>query len=436
MTATIFALSSGTGRAGVAVIRISGTGAADALLALAGAPMPEPRVATLRRITDPRTGEPLDRALVLWFSGSASFTGEPSAEVHVHGGRAIVASVLDALASREGLRLAVPGEFTRRAFENGKLDLPQVEALSDLIAADTAMQRRQALRGLGGALGKMAADWRTQLVRIRALLAAEIDFSDEGDVGAGSATEIDSHLLRLIGGMEAAAGAARKGRIVADGFRVALIGRPNSGKSTLLNALSGTEAAIVSEIPGTTRDVIEVRLDWGGYEVVLVDTAGLRSTADPVEQSGVARALEQAQAADLLLWLDDRGEWDDPPVDTKDSIRVRTKMDLGVALSEFQPDLSISARTGDGLDALRDRVLRAVREIEGSEAAVVSRVRQERALAAALAACRRAAEADSAALEIRDHEVRSAERALEVLVGRIGVEEVLGEVFSRFCIGK
>jgi tRNA modification GTPase len=438
MTATVFALSSGAGRAGVAVIRVSGGGACDALLALAGAPLPQPRMATLRRIVDPRTGEVLDRALVLWFAGKESFTGEPTAEIHVHGGRAVVASVLDALAACDGLRLAEPGEFTRRAFENGKLDLPQVEALSDLIAADTAMQRRQAMRGLSGALGRMAAGWRDYILAIRALLAAEIDFSDEGDVGESHTSEIDSLLLRLVGEMEAVVAASRKGRIVADGFRVALLGRPNSGKSTLLNALAGTDAAIVSEIAGTTRDVIEVRLDWDGYEVVLVDMAGIRETVDPVERLGVARAMEQARVADMRLWLDESGDWSGAlgEIEELDLIRVRTKIDLLEGKSDDGASLGISAHTGCGLGALRQRILREIAEAGTAETATVTRLRQQEALGEALAACRRALEDAHGLVELRDHEVRTAERSLDVLVGRIGVEEVLGAVFERFCIGK
>jgi tRNA modification GTPase len=435
---TIFAMSSGSGRAGVAVVRISGPRADDLLLAVAGAPLPEPRKAALRKLRDPASGEALDRGIVLRFPGAASFTGESSAELHVHGGRAVVRGILGALGGFPGVRLADPGEFARRAFDNGKLDLAQAEALADLIDADTAVQRRQALRESDGALGVVVARWRADLLTVRALIAAEIDFSDEGDVGDRAAAGIDSLLERIAGEMTSVLRGARRSRIIAEGLRVVIVGRPNSGKSTLLNALSGTEAAIVSEHAGTTRDVIAVTMDWDGYPVVLVDTAGLRDTDDPVERIGVARARREAERADVVMHLDEHGDWDaigigDGPAEL---IRVRTKCDLASdeASDAYVP---ISARTGVGIDALRARVVQVFERLDGrhADAAVVT-ARQEQALARAVEACRRALSLPPQEIELRDHEVAACTTALEVLIGRIGVEEVLGSVFGRFCVGK
>lgn len=435
---TIFAVSTGAGRAGVAVVRISGPAAEAALLALSGGPVPLPRTAVVRTLRDPGTGEVLDRGLVLLFPEGASFTGEASVELQVHGSRAVVAGLMTALGRLPGCRVAERGEFTRRAFENGKLDLAQVEALDDLIAADTAAQRRQALRGLDGRLGRVVAGWRGELLTIRGLLAAEIDFADEGDVGDAPAAGIDSHLLRLIESIDMVRASSRSGRIVAEGFRVVILGRPNSGKSTLLNALAGTDAAITSEIAGTTRDIVEVRLDWDGCEIVLADTAGLRETSDPVERIGVARALERGQAADLVLLLDSVANWLDLPegLEMVDSIRVRSKSDIKLA-AQADPDvLEVSALTGAGLPLLRAAILEKLRAAGSLDSVLLTRERQTRALDSARAALHRALLLPQGDVELRDHEVQAAGAALDVMIGRLGVEEVLSAVFSRFCVGK
>jgi tRNA modification GTPase len=435
---TIFALSSGAGRAGVAVIRISGSDAGAALEAMCG-PLPVERKAALRAIRDPSTGEAIDRGLALWFPAGRSFTGEPSAELQMHGGRAVVAAALAALERMDGLRLAGPGEFTRRAFENGRLDLAQVEALDDLIAADTAAQRRQALRGISGELGRIVAGWRDQLLAARSLLAAEIDFADEGDVGEEAAAGIDSLLLRLRGEVERVLASSDAGRIVAGGYRIAILGRPNSGKSSLLNALAGTDAAIVSEMPGTTRDVIEVRLDWDGFEVVLADTAGIRESADPVERIGMERAAARAADADLRLVLDETADWSvlDGFDSDADSIRVRTKLDLARPADGISDaDVSLSVVSGAGLTELRTAIVARARAAAPSEDVLIARRRQRDALASAKEALDRALALGPKHVELRDHEIRSAEAALDALVGRTGVEEVLGAVFARFCIGK
>jgi tRNA modification GTPase len=302
--ATIFALSSGHGTAAIAVIRISGPRAGAALTAL-GVKIPEPRKAGFARIRDPQSGEVIDEALALWFPGPKSETGEDVAELQPHGGRAVIAAVLAALSRVEGLRMAEPGEFTRRGFENGKLDLTAVEGLADLVMAETEGQRRQALRQMQGALGKRAEDWRQQLIQALALVEARIDFSDEGDVPEHLVEPALTIARTLAGEIEAALADGRRGERLREGMVVAIAGPPNAGKSTLLNRIARREAAIVSPYAGTTRDVIEVHLDLGSWPVTLLDTAGVRPTADPVEMEGVRRARERAAAADLVLWVED-----------------------------------------------------------------------------------------------------------------------------------
>ncbi len=336
---TIFALSSGPGPSGVAVIRLSGPAAGAALTALAGR-LPPPRLATLARLRDP-AGDLLDEALVLYFAAGASFTGEEVVELQVHGGRAVVRAILKVLTEMPGLRFAAPGEFARRAFDNGRLDLPQVEALAALVAAESEGQRRQALRGTSGALGQRVELWRSWLLEAKALVAAAIDFSDEGDT-AGVEDVIRAPLAELQRDLATVLATANRGRIMTDGFRVAIVGRPNAGKSSLLNRLAGSDVAIVTEHAGTTRDVIEVRLDIGGHLVILQDTAGLRIASDPAEAIGIARARATASGADLILWLDEEGRFEDVelPLD-RPTIRIRTKSDLPGArtgrLSHFRP---------------------------------------------------------------------------------------------------
>src|SRR3954469_25812972 len=308
---TIFALSSGRPPAAIAVVRISGPRAGDALTALAGR-LPEPRKAKLARVRDPVSGEVIDEELALWFPGRDSETAEDIAELQLHGGRAVIAAVLSALGRIEGLRPAEAGEFTRRAFENGRLDLTAVEGLADLIGAETEAQRRQAYRQLKGLLGKRAETWRARMIEALALVEARIDFSDEADVPE----DLIGPALKVVQGLrdeiaEALAGAAR-GERLRDGLVVAIAGPPNVGKSTLLNRIARREAAIVSPVPGTTRDVIEVHLDLDGYPVTLLDTAGIRDSDDPVEQEGVRRARERAAESDLILWVFDAREGDFP----------------------------------------------------------------------------------------------------------------------------
>ena len=309
---TIFALSSGQGRAGVAVIRLSGPAAGPVLDRMA-APRPRPRYAAFRRVTDPRTAEVLDQALVLWFPGPASETGEDMAELQVHGGRAVVQGVLGALASISGCRLAQPGEFARRAFENGKLDLTGVEGLADLIDAETAAQRRQALRQAEGALYQIYENWRQGLIAAMALTEAAIDFSDEPDVAADALGKAQREIAPIAQAITAHLDDDHRGELVRDGFQVVLAGAPNVGKSSLLNALARRDVAIVSDEPGTTRDVIEVKLELQGLPVVLSDTAGIRAAVGKVEEEGIKRTWQRLRAADLVLWLMDAADPNSSP---------------------------------------------------------------------------------------------------------------------------
>ena len=304
---TIFALSSGRPPAAIAVVRISGSRAGEALKALIGK-VPAPREAALARVRDPASGEIIDQALALWFPGPNSETGEDVAELQLHGGGAVIAATLAALSRLPGLRPAEAGEFTRRAFENGKLDLTAVEGLADLVAAETEGQRRQALRQLQGALGAPAESWRQRLIQALALVEARIDFSDEADVPEDLLAPALAIARELEGEIAAALADGRRGERLREGLTVAIAGPPNAGKSTLLNRIARREAAIVSPYAGTTRDVIEVHLDLGGWPVTLLDTAGIRETGDPVEMEGVRRARDRAQGADLVLWVVDAGE--------------------------------------------------------------------------------------------------------------------------------
>ena len=427
---TIFAPATAPGRSAVAVVRISGPATRDALAALMGR-LPAPRRATLAPLRDARTA--LDRALVLWFPSPASFTGEDAAEFQIHGGRAVVAAVLRALADVPGCRPAEPGEFTRRAFLNGKLDLGAVEGLADLIDAQTEAQRRQALRQLDGALGRWVEGLREDLLAALALAEGAIDFAEEDDLVAAFEVELG----QLVDGVSRriAAELAREGRglRLREGLAVAIAGPPNAGKSTLLNALAGREVAIVSSLAGTTRDALTVDLELGGYPVQLIDTAGLRDTDDPLEREGIARARMRAASADLVLWLHAADQPAVPVVDTAGAVwTVATKADLGPG----QGDHRVSALTGDGLDALVAALARfAADALTDGESAVVTRLRHRQALDAAQACLGRIARAGPA-FELVAEELRGAVEALAGLVGRIGTEEVLGAIFGRFCIGK
>lgn len=438
-TDTIYALSSGRPPVAVAVIRISGSRARDALTALAGK-VPEPRHAAFARLRDPENGAPIDEALVLFFEGPRSETGEDIVELQVHGGRAVIAAIFNALSRLPGLRAAEAGEFTRRAFLNGKLDLTGVEGLADLIHADTEAQRRQAFHQLQGLLGHRAENWRKRLIEAQALVEAGIDFSDEADVATdvtGQALEI---ARELAGDIEAALKDARRGERLREGLVVAIAGPPNAGKSTLLNRIARREAAIVSPYAGTTRDVIEVHLDLDGYPVTLLDTAGIRETDDPVEQEGVARARARIAAADLVLWVADASENGaaEPPASGPVCWIVRNKIDLAPAkFSDGKgQDYPLSAATGEGMDALLAALTAFAREIlTGLEPALVTRERQRKLLEETSAALARGL-SEASREDVLAEELRLAARALGRLTGRVDVEDILDVIFRDFCIGK
>ena len=434
---TAFALASAPGRAGVALIRVSGPAAEFCVKALTRKQIPPPRRAEIRFLKD-QAGAVIDRGLVLWFASPASLTGEDVAEFHVHGGRAIVDAVAAALAAIPGVRPAEPGEFTRRAVENGKLDLTQAEAIADLVDAETEAQRRQAVRQYDGALGTLYETWRSDLMKALAWAEAAIDFSDEdlpGDVLADARRVAED----VRDAVTAHLNDARRGELVREGLFVAVIGPPNAGKSSLVNALAGRDVAIVSETAGTTRDVIEVRLDLGGYAVVLADTAGLRAAGSEVEAEGVRRALARAEAADLVLLLRDGNEPDLPiympnKLVNKPCIIVWNKVDL--AWPEAQDGLCLSLKTGEGLEAVINAIAAEARkQLESpGEAPALTRVRHRQALTEAAEHLARAASAE--AQELFAEDLRLAVRAIGRITGRVDVEDLLDVVFRDFCIGK
>ena len=450
---TIFALSSGRPPAAIAVVRVSGPRAGAALEKLIGR-VPAPRQATLARLRDPATGEAIDEALVLWFPAPRSETGEDTAELQLHGGHAVIAGVLEALGRIEGCRPAEAGEFTRRAFENGRLDLTAVEGLADLIAAETEAQRRQAFRQLKGLIGDRAEAWRRALIESQALVEARIDFSDEADLPENLVDAALHAAQQLRSEIAAALADGGRGERLRDGLVVAIAGPPNAGKSTLLNRLARREAAIVSPYPGTTRDVIEVHFDLGGYPVTLLDTAGIRDSTDPVEQEGVRRARAGAAAADLVLWVTDVSAagttLDDAwkSYSRSDVWLIKNKIDLtvdklwiscesgsGVSSPVTFP---ISAATGAGTDALVAAVTAFARNyFSATEPALVTRARHRRALQDTVAALDRAlAERGSGREELIAEELRAAATTLGRLTGRVDVEDILDVIFRDFCIGK
>ena len=436
MSDTIYAPATAPGRAAVAVIRLSGPRTAAVLRAVAGEP-PSPRRAALRTLRD-GAGEPLDRALVLWMPGPASFTGDDTAELHVHGGPAVVEGVMQAVAMA-GARLAEPGEFTRRAFENGRMDLVEAEAVADLVDAETAAQRRQALDQLGGAVSGRHAAWRETLLDALAHLEAAVDFPDE-ELPEAVAARARPPLLALKADLEAQA-VDRRGERVREGLRVALVGAPNAGKSSLLNALLGREAAIVTPTPGTTRDIVEGHLHLAGVPTLLADTAGLRETPDPIEAEGVRRARAWAAEADLRLWVVDGAAAPAPRPDLvrPDDWRLLAKSDLPARPQEPFEGVGLSVSTRDPLQIADLRVRLeawAAGLVGGAEPPAATRVRHRQALSEAAAALGRATGTDAVAPELMAEDVRLAVRALERLAGRIGAEDVLGRVFSSFCIGK
>jgi tRNA modification GTPase len=445
MTDTIFAPATAAGRAAVAVVRISGPRSAEALRSLGGR-LPAARRASLRRLKDGQ-GREIDQALVLWLPAPGSYTGEDSAELHVHGGPAVVSALIEALAAL-GLRLAEPGEFTRRAFEHGRLDLAQAEGVADLIEAETEQQRRQALAQLEGRLSDVQAAWRAGLEEALAYFEAAVDFPDE-ELPADVAARAGPVLERLLSELAMAVADAERGERVREGFRIALMGAPNAGKSTLLNALVGRDAAIVTAQPGTTRDVIEVPLVLAGYKALLADTAGLRDTEEEIEAEGVRRARAWADGADLRLWLvdgsadeipglpDEVGEGDlclitkrDLPVGRAGAWAAEVARRMGIPSAEVTAkgpsDMAWLAQT------LSEHVVDA---LAGAEPAAATRLRHRELLEEAAERVRRAM-AEGSELELAAEDVRLAARALDRITGRIDPEHVLGRIFATFCIGK
>lgn len=441
MNSTIFALASGGGRAALSVYRLSGSEAGPALRALIGGDLPAPRLAALRTLRD-KAGQQIDKGLILWFPAPNSFTGEDVVELHLHGGRAVSQAIAAALLDL-GLRPAEPGDFTRRAFEAGKLDLTQAEAIADLVDADTAAQRRQALAQLEGSLGHLYESWRSELLRAQAHLEAAIDFAEE-DLPPDLIVSSQKALADLAGSIAAHLADDGRGERLRDGLRVVLLGAPNAGKSSLLNLLAGRDAAIVSSTAGTTRDVIEVSLDLAGYPILLADTAGLRDGAEEIEREGVRRARERADAADIKLLVLDGANW--PQLDGESMLHLdaRTlpllnkadlvKVDIPDALLSH-PLVAVSAKTGQGVDTLLERLAAAAEErMAGSGAPALTRARHRSALADAEAALRRAQQQTLPELVAED--VRVAARAIGRITGRVDVEAMLDIIFREFCIGK
>jgi tRNA modification GTPase len=434
---TIFALASGALPAGVAVLRISGPAAFTMVRSLAG-DLPAPRVAALRTIRTP-DGMFLDRGLVLVFHGPNSFTGEDCAELHLHGGRAVVTAVLTSLAGFNGARLAEAGEFSRRAFENGKMDLVEVEGLADLLAADTEMQRRLAAEQASGQLSSVYEGWREKLVFARSMLEAELDFSDEGDIPGSVSDRIWGEIARLKGEVDGALSNLRAGEILRDGFRVALAGKPNAGKSSLMNALAQRDVAIVTPIAGTTRDVVRCELDIEGYKFELFDTAGLRDTDDVIEREGIRRAVKTISDADLVLNIVDLSDMSGTPLSEHSALRVGSKLDLieGEVDPSLHFDVLVSSSTGVGFNELRALLLEAVRSSTNvGSLAIPSRMRHAERLRSASQHLQSALDGVSYPLELRAEDLRLASVELARVTGRIDTETLLGKIFSEFCVGK
>ena len=441
---TIFAISSGAGRAGIAVIRLSGPDALEAVTSFTGLTDMPPRTATRVTVTDPESGEPLDDGLVLVFPEPKSFTGEDVAEFHVHGSRAVLDDIIIALSRQPALRPAEAGEFSRRAFDNGKLDLTAAEGLADLINAETTAQRRQAQRQLRGDLAALYDDWRDRLIKAIALFEAEIDFSDE-ELPPGLRDEVDAVIQVLEAEIKGHVADPDRGRRVRDGFYITVLGAPNVGKSSLVNRLSKRDVVIVSEVAGTTRDVVEVHLDLGGFPVIVADTAGLRHGSNVIENEGIRRARERAETADHRMVLFDGTQlYDRDPETVKlahapDTVSVITKSDLmgsGWTLPAELPDsILVSSETGEGIEELVERLRLNVEHRHGGSAApVLTRTRHLLALQDCLSGLSGYQQAGE--VELAAEDLRFAVRALGKITGRVDVEDVLDIIFKEFCIGK
>jgi tRNA modification GTPase len=444
---TIFAPATASGRAALAIVRLSGPSAGDVCRRLTGLPPPAPRRAALRRMYDPHSQEALDQGLVLWFPAPASFTGEDLLELHLHGGRAVIAALLDALTEMPGLRPAEPGEFTRRAFLNGCLDLTAVEGLADLVDAETRAQARQALRQLDGALGRLYGGWREALLGALARLEAEIDFAPEEDLPDQLLEAVRPEVRRLSAEIAAHLADGHRGERLRAGLTVAVLGPPNAGKSSLVNRLARRDVAIVTALPGTTRDVLEVHLELAGYPVTLLDTAGLREAVDLIEEEGIRRARSRAEHADVRLIMFDGAAW--PELDRgtlamidQAAVIVVNKCDLTILPNSIEiggrAALPVSCLTGDGVAALLEALAgRASGLLASGAEPLLTRARHRAALqGAAEALARFSAAPDHTELALLAEDLRLATRALGRVTGEVAVEEVLDRIFSEFCIGK
>lgn len=438
---TICALASGPLPSAIAVVRISGPAVFEIGKLCLAAGLPPARRARLTKLVD-QAGSQVDEGIAIFFPAPTSYTGEDTLELCLHGGPAVIAHALSALTAIEGVRLAEPGEFTRRAFEAGKLDLTQAEGVADLIEAETLAQKGQALRQLSGGLSETYARWRDELVGLLALVEVMIDFPDEGDVDPAAAGPLRSRVADLTAEVESALGDSGIGERIRDGFRIAIIGAPNAGKSTLLNRLAGREAAIVTSRPGTTRDVIEIRKILGGQVAWIADTAGLRETEDEIEAEGIRRAKMTADDADICILLVEPSDTDKPPplpYPPPKGILVVNKVDVSPSGQTIDADFIISARQGTGVEALEAGLAARVNALAGRvEAPVITRARHREKLSRGLAALSSAGSALDRQLgfELVAEDLRLAIREMQSIIGEIGVEDVLGAVFSRFCIGK
>jgi tRNA modification GTPase len=443
MSDTIYALASGAGTSGVAVIRLSGPAAGPAVERLTGEPPPKPRTASLRRLRDPVDDSAIDEGMVLWFPAPASYTGEDVAEFQVHGGAAVIEALISALGVMEACRLAEPGEFTRRAFENGKLDLTSAEAVADLVAAETVAQRRQALRQYDGALAALYDDWRTQLMTLLARAETVIDFSDE-ELPSNIHESIMHNILYIQKKIIQYIDDHHRGERIRSGFRVAITGASNVGKSSLLNRLAERDAAIVSSSAGTTRDVIEVHINLGGYAVIIADTAGIREAEDEIEVEGVRRARKSAEEADMRIVVFDATvlpALDAFTLDYVDGGDVVAINKSDIATQELpktiakRPVYAVSAKTGDGLELFLAELTAEIQaRLSVSEQPPLTRTRHREALENCVAALQRAATAILPELAAED--IRFAVRSLGRITGRVDVEDVLDIIFRDFCIGK
>jgi tRNA modification GTPase len=429
---TIIALSSGTLPAGVAVIRVSGTHCRAIANAL-GLGQLVPRKAKLADLLYPDTREVIDRGISIWFPGPNSFTGEDCLELQVHGGRAVVGKLLEILSGLKDTRLAEAGEFSRRAFENGKMDLTEIEGLSDLIAADTEWQRRQAQGQAGGRLRGLLEDWRSELIRCRAFFEVEFDFSDEDDVPDSMVEAVIKKVAALEHDISSYVEDGNRGEIIREGFAIVLSGAPNSGKSSLLNALADRDIAIVSSAAGTTRDVLQCRLDIDGIPVVLYDTAGIRDTVDDIELEGIKRALDHAARSDLTIWLSAADDPKSPVSDLSDAVVFQSKSDLAEVSGEFHINTVEKGGLNRLLDFIRSRLLEFNSD---GDLALITRERHRSELVRCVAALRASQSLMTSNSELSSEELRIASDCLGRLTGFVDVEDLLDVIFSEFCIGK